>query len=328
MKLKTIILPLITGACLASCSAVYEDLDPCPQGANVTLTFYNNVSNTDRFASDVHCAKLLVYNDKGNFVGEYEYNSTNTISVELRAGNYHAIAYGGMSCDLADFDFANSLNDPHHYTDVVTYLLGTRSESAKNLHPHFHGSGDFTITDDALSFVNTTIDLTKNTNDIHVVLKYSDGSPIDARDFDISISADNAATDHANAILPSGAPVTYRPHTYDATRAVSLSGNSDATRADANTSSASLSLAKLEPSLAARLTVVSNATGEKPVDIDLIDHLDKIRELDMPGASLRDYLERQDSWTLEFTLDPATDLIFGLTIKINSWTIVLNRFEL
>ena len=71
MKLNSYILTLLSAA-LTSCSAVYEDLEPCPTGADVTLTYCKNMQGSDLFDAQVHCAKLLLYNAEGKIIGEYD----------------------------------------------------------------------------------------------------------------------------------------------------------------------------------------------------------------------------------------------------------------
>lgn len=315
MKLNSYILTLLGAAALTSCSAVYEDLEPCPTGADVRLTYCNNMQGSDLFDSHVHCAKLLLYNGEGNFIGEYDYDGGPTMGLDLPVGHYYAIAYGGMSCEDAAYLFSNPLEENHHYTTVETYLRGTRSELADNLHSHFHGRGEFTVSDEDLTHIATTIDLTKNTNNFHVVLRYSDGTPISASDFDCYITADNSVLDHANNIVAQGTPLTYKPYSYDSTRAD-------------NILRANFTVGRLQNGCDATLRVIPANSSMQGITLDLLKYLDQIKGNDLPGASLDDYLDRQDDWTIEFILNRESDKLFGLTFKINDWTLVINKFDL
>lgn len=318
MKLNFIALSSIFFAAMcASCSAVYEALDPCPQGANVRLTFCNNLSGDDKFDEQVHCAKVLLYDEAGEFVSAHDLNGSTT-SVALEPGKYHAIAYGGMSCEESDFEFSHDLNAPHNYNDLQSWLKGTRApESTKKLHDHFHGMGDFTISEDDMDFISTSIDLTKNTNSFRIELVYSDGSPIKASAFDYTITADNAVADHKNSVVEQGEEVTYRPHAEGETEEAN----------GINVAWADLSVAHLMGNSKARLSV-TNSAKESVVNLKLIEYLDKIRQLDAGNIGLQSYLDRQDSWTLRFTLDPEKDLLISLTIKINNWSVIINDFDL
>lgn len=315
MKLKQNILTLLCVGLLTSCSAVYEDLDPCPTGADVRLTYNNNMQGDDLFNQAVHCAKLLVYDANGIFIGEYDYNGGNTMGVDLPVGSYHAIAYGGMSCEDATYAFSNPLEAGHHYSTIETYLKGTRAEVSDGLHHHFHGMGDFTITEEDLTHIAATIDLTKNTNAFHVVLKYADNSSIRSDYFTYSITADNALLDHANNIVKQNDVVIYHPYGFDTTRA------------QENIVKANFAVGRLQSDTETHLTVKTKY-GNTVVDIDLMQYLAKVKEYELKDASLNEYLDRQDEWTLEFTLEPEGDKIAGLTFKINDWEIIINNFNL
>lgn len=304
---------------LASCSAVYEDLEPCPQGADIRLTFTRNMQGEDLFDAEVHCATLLLYDAEGHFLGQYPYTEGHTLKLDLPTGEYHAIAYGGMLCEDADFDFAEALADGHHYSDVQTYIKGTRDVTlSKDLHQHFHGMSDFTITDDDMTHISHVIDLTRNVNNFHVVLSYSDGSTIAADDYHFTITADNAVTDHANNIVKQGESVVYYPHSFDTIRA----GEEGASV------KANITIGRLEADTEATLKVTTKDGQTVPVYIDLMEYLAKISKDDMPGGSLQDYLDCQNDWTLEFTLEPESDKIAGLKFKINDWIVVINNFKL
>lgn len=318
MKLNFIALSSFFFAALcSSCSAVYEDLDPCPQGANVRLTFCNNLSGDDKYDEQVHCAKVLLYDEAGEFVSAHEFTGP-TLSLALEPGKYHAVAYGGMSCEESDFEFSHDLNVPHNYNDLQSWLKGTRApESTKKLHDHFHGMGDFTISDDDKEFISTSIDLTKNTNSFRIELVYSDGSPIKASDFNYTITADNSVADHKNSVVEQGTEVTYRPHAEGETTDAS----------GVNVAWADLSVAHLMGDSKARLSV-TNSMKETVVNLPLIEYLDKIRQHDAGNLGLQSYLDKQDSWTLRFTLDRESDLLISLTVKINDWNVIINSWDL
>ncbi|MDE6027332.1 MAG: FimB/Mfa2 family fimbrial subunit [Muribaculaceae bacterium] len=327
MKLKNFILSALSGTILCSCSAVYETGDLCPQGAKVNLTFCNNMQEKDLYPAEVHCAKLLLYNGEGNFCGEYEYDKGNTINIDLPVGSYHAIAYGGMSCEDADVAFVNPISAPHSYSELQTYLKDTRADRiSRNLHPHFHGAADFTVSLEDMDYTPVAIDLTKNTNAIRVVLKYADGTEIDPGNFNFTVAADNAVSDHANAIVKQGRDVIYTPYL---TGSESAEGKSPSRNGeDGQSAWADISVARLTADSKAQLKVTPKGSTEPSVDIELISYIEKIKNLDTGTGSLQDYLDRQDSWVLEFNLEPETDRFSGLTFKINNWEMVINSFDL
>lgn len=319
MKHKSLILSSILAAGLCSCSMIHDDnLEPCRQQAVIQLAFTRNLQGTDAYDEQVHCATVLVYDENGNFVEKFDATGRPVITTGLLPGNYHAVAYGGMNCDEADFLFNIPTGEAHSYTSLETFINGTRAgESSKNLHAHFHGTADFTVR--ALDYGNAdaSIDFTKNTNNIRVELKYADNMPVAEQDFDVYITADNVVTDHQNALVPQGQDVTYRP--FD-----------NGTGTDDNgvpTAWTEFSTGRLTGDCNATLHVVRRYDGQEVVTLPLPAKLNTIRDKELPGATLQEYLDRQDRWTIDFTLDHIVDQYMVIDLKINNWTVVINDYD-
>ncbi|MDE5888337.1 MAG: FimB/Mfa2 family fimbrial subunit [Muribaculaceae bacterium] len=323
MKLHKIIIPAIALVMLSSCSMLHDDLEPCRQKVNINLCYTKNMQSIDQFNDKVHCAKVLLYDSDGNFYGQYDYDNVGKLSVVLPPGNYHTIAYGGMACDESDFDFNISLNDAHHYSSLETYIKGTRAtESSKDLHDHFHAVGDFTVRAVDTGEVNTTLDLTKNTNRFRVELMYEDGSKISASNFNCYITADNAVTDHSNAVVAQGEDITYRPYQTGAGQT-----DEDADGHKAWMAWADITTGRLTEDSAIGLHVDRAAYPDVFIDIPLIEYLEHVRQKELGNMSLQEYLDRQDHWTLTFTIQPDIDQFTIVSLKINNWNMVLNDYD-
>ncbi|MDE7181359.1 MAG: FimB/Mfa2 family fimbrial subunit [Muribaculaceae bacterium] len=318
MKLKSIILPSIALSLgLASCSAIYDDLDPCPQGIDISLAFTNNMEGVDRLSSDVHCSNIFIYDGDGNLYGHYDIDDSNHIDLELPAGNYRAVAFGGMRCDEASYDFNTTPGDFHHYSDLLAFLKGTRaSEVSARLHDQFHVAGDFTVDADDLNHRSMTLDYIRNTNTVRTILDYSDKSAIRPSDFIVTLTADNYVTDHKNDVVPQGEALTYRPCA-DGTTAATADSPAQAWM--------EISTGRLTPSTDARLTISSVSSGKQLFKINLVEYIAKIQEKEMPGVSLAEYLNRQNNWEVKLTVDRDADGIFGLVFYINGWIINLSN---
>ncbi len=316
MKLKgTFILP-VTLLALASCSGFYEDLDPCPQGADVSLTFTRNMLQEDLYDTHVDCAKLLLFDGNDDFFGEYDYVEGRTVNLELPVGDYKAIVYGGMSCENTDFLFTTAPGPGLKYSQVETYLKGTRgSESNRKLHDHFHGLGEFSVEENDMSHRPVTIDLTKNTNNFNVTLSYSDGSAISESNFRFELLADNHVSNHENTVQKQGTQVTYAPH--------DLTSTSSGKEITAHISTPRITL---DPSSV--LNVYKTGSATPILSIPLIQNIEKIHQDALPGSSLQEYLDREDTWNFEFTLDPESDKFTGISFKINDWVVIISEWDL
>lgn len=306
-----------------SCSMFHDDLDPCKQKANINLTFTKNMQGSDLYDSEVHCAQVLLYDSEGNLYGHYPYNPDEKLSIMLPPGNYHAVAYGGAVCGDADIEFNLPVNQAHQYTSLETSIKGTRGgELAKDLHNHFHAMGDFTVQSLDYGEVNHTLDLVKNNKNIQVILQYTDGRKITGTNFRVYITGDNTLTDHANNIIKTGTETTYRPF-------------------DIANRQADEEVDGVKP----YESVFSLSTGKMTEDTDMVIHIEraawpevfetiniaaKLKDLPqtLPGnLSLKDYLERQDTWTFHATIEPDIDKITIISLKINGWNMVLNDYD-
>lgn len=90
-----------------SCSEVYDDLEECPQGVVLRFVFDHNLEFANAFPSQVDCLSLFIFDREGNLV-ERRVETSSVLqdedwrmTLDLPAGDYHAVAYGGLECDKA-----------------------------------------------------------------------------------------------------------------------------------------------------------------------------------------------------------------------------------
>ena len=136
-------------AALSSCGSVFDDLDPCPRGISLRFVYDYNMEKANAFPSQVDCLTLHIYDADGNFVATHT-ETTDALSdegyrmtIDLPAGDYHAVAYGGIECQDASFAHNVPPVSGTRYTDIAMAIkpahIGTR------LHDLFHGAIDFTV---------------------------------------------------------------------------------------------------------------------------------------------------------------------------------------
>lgn len=303
---------------------IHDDLEPCKQKANISLSFTNNMESRDKYAEQVHCAHVQLYDREGKLYGTYPYESDAKLSLMLPLGQYHVIAYGGASCDVTDVDFNHPVDQTHHYSTIETTIKGTRAaELAKDLHAYFHAMGDFTV--QALDYgeVNHNLDLIKNTNRFDVELRYTDGSKIAANKFKVYLTADNAVTDHANNVVPQGQDVIYRPFSTtecQADKAV------DGVKPWLGVYS--LSTGRLTAGADMKVHI-DRADNSKAVEIiDLDKYLTQLHKKELGSYTYQQYLDRQDTYLVEVEIEPDGDRLIIVSLKINKWNMVLNDYEL
>ncbi|WP_305302329.1 FimB/Mfa2 family fimbrial subunit, partial [Paramuribaculum intestinale] len=109
-------------AMVTSCdSAIYDDLEPCRVGAELRFVFDYNMEFANAFPSQVDCLTLYIYDGNGNYVAtrtetsEVLADENWRMVIDLPAGDYHLIAYGGTACEEAAYTTATP-QAGHHYT--------------------------------------------------------------------------------------------------------------------------------------------------------------------------------------------------------------------
>ncbi len=309
---------------LASCDAVYEDLDPCPTGVDVHFSYTRNILGADAFAQSVDCANVHVYNEAGNYIGTWSANGNSNVLIDLPAGRYHAVAYGGMDCDKASFSYNDVMGKSHHYSALQTQLRASRAgaptEYADELHPMFHGATDFVVEEDTNGHTSTTVSLTKNTNNLRVILQHVDGSDVDPSKFNFYVTADNTTMDHQNNVVKQGTETVYRPYATGTTPGALLSNGATVDCAYAEISTARL---LVDGNTRFHLDLVEE--GTQVVNLDMVKYFEMIKGNEFKNGSLQDYLDCQDNWRLVFMLDPKTEAIAGLVFMVNDWTVNLSN---
>lgn len=140
---------LTTAATLTSCGSVFDDLYPCAEGVSMRFVYDYNLDGANAFPSQVDCLTLHIYDSEGRHLTTVTETSTSLsdenwrMQLDLPAGSYHAIAYGGISCDKASFAHATEPGASSHYTQIAMRLKD--GQAGTRLHDHFHGAVDFTV---------------------------------------------------------------------------------------------------------------------------------------------------------------------------------------
>lgn len=327
-------------AAMSSCGSVFDDLDPCPAGVEMRFVYDYNLEGANAFPSQVDCLTLHIYDDRGILVSTITENSEAMLgdeswrlTLDLAPGSYHAVAYGGISCDKASFEHTSTpAASSSHYTDIAMSLkkdhVGTR------LHDHFHGALDFSIDPAALTYTAVTMNMTKTTNHLRLLLQQLNGEPVDGNDFEFYITDDHTELDHNNT------PVTGHPIKYDAWTKGSISTQDiDYPELDSRSNVTvetgiggnitvgygEISTSRLHLSTRPRLIVYSKQAARNIIDIPLNTYL-LMGKSDAYNYSNQEYLDRCSNWNLTFFLD-SNNLWVDTKIIINGWVVRVNDIQ-
>ncbi len=308
-------------------SLIYEDLDPCDEGLRLRFIYDYNMEFANGFPAQVDCLTLLVYDANGKYLmtktvtdrtllGDENWRMT----IDLPAGKYHLVAYGGMADAAASFAFQPQPGDATPMRDVQVYLkpdcitdpVGTK------LHDLFFGALDVTVTKAALDYTDATVEMMKDTNNLRIVLQHVDGTPVNNKDFDFAVTAANTLFDYNNNLLPT-ATTTFCPWARDQ----QIAGAEAATDEAVEVAYAEFSLSRLMATGGPRLTITSLKTGDQVLSIPLVSYLLLLKSQEYAWMPSQEFLDRESRWSMIFFLDRA-DHWWTVSIIINGWTVRIN----
>lgn len=333
---------------LSSCTMFNDNLSPCPEPAppapeptavktELTFRYDYNMDYADKFAQEVHCLDLFVFDKNGNYVYSYQEldnskikTGTFSVPVELLPGDYTAIAFGGTACENASFEKLFTVNDNLHYSSLNVdmknsyYYVSNQSTDAPGnvyseltedehasleLHNLYYGSLDFTVT----ANTKVTLDpvkMQRNTNAIKVTLKYKNNDPINKNDFHLTLEDDNNWFDYRNNIKKTGL-ILYRPYVKDE------DPNDNVFSAQFTVSRIAESIAE---SNAPKIYIRSSDDRTMVAEIPVLDEIKKYKQTVKPNMPDQEYFDRENSWEFEVTI--GNDGAWGdVSFEVKDWDV-------
>ncbi len=338
MKLKSIVSQntvgkglwclLLAAFCCFSCkSSIYSDLSDCPRGLSLRFVYDYNMEYVNSFHKKSDCVSLYVFDESGNYVATYHEigeklkDENYRMQVSLDKGNYTLLAYGGMACNNKSFDMPTfATKAASHIDEMYVELNHTDFTSNTSLHPLFYGAMEVSIAAD--DYVEETIYMIKNTNNIRIVLQQMDGETIAASLFDFKITDDNSYLNNRNEVVSRG-DVTYTPWA----KGEDIVGSWDDEQTPVSAAWAELSTSRLTTGTSPRLTITKKEDGKEVLSIPLNQYLMLLKSQLYADMSAQEYLDRESEWTLIFFLDTGLRWV-NTRIVINDWVVRLNHTEL
>ena len=317
-----IAVPMMT---LPACKAFNEHLEECPEGARLRFIYEYNMEFANAFPSQVDCLTLLVYDENGNYLqtrtetSDVLADENYRMTIDLPAGKYTFVAYGGMACDDSSFHFVQQPSPETTLTslevqmddDCITQPVGT------NLHPLFYGLLDFEVTNTEFTYTEGTVKMMKDTNNIRILLQQLNGEPVNEGDFNFTITDNNTLLDWENIPVET-TPITYYPWT----RGEAIAGEYE-NGTQAVVAFAEFSTSRLYEDNAPRLLITRKSDGAEVVNIPLITYLLLLKSQQFARMGSQEFLDRESRWNMIFFLD-RNDYWIRTHIVINDWVVRLN----
>lgn len=316
---------LLAVAGIVSCNSIFTDQSDCPRGVSLRFVYDYNMEYVNSFHKQGHCVNVYVFDESGRYVdnwvetGDVIRDEDWRMKKQLEAGTYTLIAYGGLCCGESSFE-APQLNSraqaQSDFSGVLVSLKHKGGFSDKSLHPLFYGIAEIEVGKD--DYVEKTIYLKKDTNNIRFVLQQMNGEAISADEFDVTIVDDNMVLDWQNEPHPAGL-ITYKPWVNGET----VIGTGE----DGETPIAAvyyeLSTSRLSTCTSPRLIVYNKEKGENIINIPLNTYLLFLKSERYTEMSDQEFLDRVSEWSLVFFLD-SNNRWYNARIIVNDWVVRIN----
>ena len=333
-------------ASLAACEKFFEPEADDPTVYTVDFRYDLNINGADAFATQVNSVALFVVDDNNNIVtlindaGAHLAQNNYALTLDVPAGNYNLIAWCGLDSNQ---NFALDNHDaPQSIDDLVCRLVAQNNASATELAPLWHGMARNVTFPAARGHHNVaTINLTKNTNKIRVILQHNSKKTLNPNDFRFTITDDNGAMNYDNTLLASPL-ITYSAHTtltaeVTTPNADAASDAADAAASDADITSVSsliadIDVARLVKGHNPRLTVEMPAEGKTVLSLPVIDLCMLMKTASGSTLSEQEFLDRHDAFTMMFFLQDTNTETNGWYVNagiyVNEWHVMYQEKNL
>ena len=319
---------LLISSAMTSCdNVIYDGLDPCPQGVRLRFVYDYNMEFANSFHKKVDCVTLYVYDEKGNYLKtitettDVLANENYRMTLDFEPGHYRLVAYGGLACEEHSFSVVNA---PSRQTSVYTDLQVRMDdgELGTKLHDFYYGMQDVEIRATDMDYVEETLYMMKNTNNIRIVLQQLSGDPVDDEDFSFFITDDNTLFAHDNMLVPNGT-VTYTPWVKGEASTGLIDTGNGLGEQEVIVAYAELSTSRLMTHTSPRLIIKRNDTGADIVNIPLNNYLLLLKSMVYDDMGSQEFLDRESDWSMIFFLDTKHAWI-NTHIIINDWIVRFN----
>lgn len=338
---------LLLGNILTSChSLLFEDEGDCEPYHKVKFVYDYNLKFADAFPHEVGEVTLYAVDNATGKIVWSRHDDSPAVSqpgymmdMDIAPGTYTLIAWCGpghrthftvnesgiahrdaLRCRLTARDEDAPADDPHHVSHQLGHL--------------YHGTLQAEEFTDAEGIHIHTVELKKNTNDVHIVLQHINGKPVNPEDFNFTISDANGHMDWDNALLEDDR-ISYHPWWTGSASAgieqpdgtITDPGTIPATRVQtvASAAVADLRTSRLVKGQDSRVTV-TRKDGTKVLSIPLIDYAVMVKGQYRPMPD-QEYLDRQDDYSMVFFLDDNNEWVSS-HIYVNAWKVVIQDVDL
>lgn len=338
MKMWMLLLASLSMATTSCDKILDEENVDCSTEYRVKFKYDKNMKFADAFANEVKSVTLYAFNEDGTFAfqsteqGDVLSEDGYSMQVEVEPGDYNLVAWGGLEGEesfavpvlrqgVSTIDDLNCKMNREH----ISRAADGSAYVNEDLKPLFHGLVQKQSFGRAATQQVITVELTKNTNNVRIILQHLSGENVDVSKFTFTIEDENGFMNYDNKLLDDEELTYYAWRTDSGTADMD---NTDGTRA---TTSVGVAIAELTVARLVKenkpILTITNEEGEKVLSIPLIDYALLVKGYYNRNMTDQEYLDRQDEYNMTFFLDE-NDHWASSSIIINSWKVVLDDVNL
>lgn len=356
MKIRNLLLALVSLMMLSGCEMMKEDVDDTYCGLFVCFKYDYNLQRADMFKDHVGEVTLYVFDSDGRFIKTYQEDNIPGMGTllydgsyqycmkidDLPKGDYRFIALAGQKPYTAQLAGSgakyrrSNLSDGAENTSLTVTLdresvtgANARVSNAAPLDTLWHGmTGSEAIHVEPYRYSTTTISLTRDTKMLTVGLhNLDDPTNISNEEFELFIVDNNGTLGYNNDLL-NDEDLVYTP--FSAWDTKSLDGYG--TLAD-KTAHYCLTFNRLvwhdKADENALLIIRNKATGNEVAAINLTDFLAQGRNAyDQYAYSRQEYLDRSYDYYMDFFIKGDTWQYADVRINVLSWAKRIQNVQL
>lgn len=349
IKLAAVFLLLQAG--LTSCESLFESEGDCSVKYSLLFNFNMNLKWSNAFPAEVTSVRAYAF-DENDVLAWHREERGEALSMpgykmdlDMPEGKYHIVTWCGVDNDVdagnESFDIPDAKIGVTTKQEITCRLKRYAHQehgavSDKSLYFLYHGSVDIDIVDyhDGIERFYTSY-LTKDTNNIRIVLQHISGESLSADDFTFKIQDANGHMAHDNSLLDDE-EITYLPFkTQSGSAVVGKDDDGSGSRALVTVSGAiaDMHVSRLMASRSSdmKLTITNNKTGVTVCQIPFIDYAllskDYYEESYHRQMTDQEFLDREDNYVITLFLDKQ-DHWLDTSILIHSWRVVLHNQDL
>ena len=303
-----------------------------PTNYQVKFKYDMNMEYADAFPKAVSSVKLFAFDQSGTLVAMQDETNLAELGkldefgnpgyfmpLVVKPGTYDLLAWCGLGGQESFELLGNPVIGTTKKEEIQTKMKRAEAVVNKDLNSLFHGlTTSVTLPDQSGTYTNI-VPLTKNTNNIRIVLQHLAYEDVDPDMFEFTITDNNGWMAFDNSIVEDET-LTYKPWRVDAGKAgIDAEGTTEV-----GVALAEFTVGRLMADHRPILTVTNKETGEKVLSIPIIDYALLVKGEYGKSMSDQEYLDRQDEYSMTFFLDENERWV-NATVIINSWRIVINN---